>query len=235
MDPHRNRFRLRRFYGAVASDQNRSILQGVAGNRVLELGCGYGSLIEEARGLGKEVLGLDIDLLTLKMGKGLYPDLGAQLVQGDMARLPFRDKSFRTVILRESLHHVAWEKVLPEILRVCQREIRIFEPNPNPLLRFCRALISHEDREVSPEALVDRLAENGVRIEGICFRDVLAFPLSGGFVGREWVPFIVRGLFPFLLRVDKALQKVAHFLGTERAVCWRYLVKGVFGDGEKEG
>jgi hypothetical protein len=45
---HRNRFRLRRFYGAVASDQNRSILQMVTGESVLELGCGYGSLIQEA-------------------------------------------------------------------------------------------------------------------------------------------------------------------------------------------
>lgn len=235
MDPHRNRFRLKRFYGAVASDQNRSILRGISGSPVLELGCGYGSLAQEARGLGIEALGLDIDRLTLEMGKGLYPDLGAKLIQGDMTRLPFRDRSFRTVILRESLHHVAWERVLPEILRVCREEIRIFEPNPNWLLRFCRVLISHEDQEVSPEALVDRLAKNGIRVEGISFRDVLAFPLSGGFVGREWVPSMAKGLFRFLIGVDKGLQRIARFLGIERAVCWRYLVKGVFADGEDEG
>ena len=60
MDPHRNRFRLRRFYGAVASDQNRSILQWATGRRVLELGCGYGSLIQEARDFGREAVGLDM-------------------------------------------------------------------------------------------------------------------------------------------------------------------------------
>jgi SAM-dependent methyltransferase len=234
VDPHRNRFRLRRFYGAVASDQNRSILQWATGRRILELGCGYGSLIQEARGFGKEVLGLDVDLPTLEMGRSLYPDLGAKLVQGDMARLPFRDKSFRTVILRESLHHVAWERVLPEILRVCQREILIFEPNPNWLLRCCRALISHEDQEVPLKSLVDRLVEHGVVVQGICFRDVLAFPLSGGFVGREWVPFL-KPLFPFLMGADKGLQKLARFLGAERALCWRYLVKGILADGEEQG
>jgi len=36
-------------------------------------------------------------------------------------------------------------------------------------------------------------------------------------------------------RLRRFYGAVAHFLGVERAVCWRYLVKGVFGDGEKEG
>jgi SAM-dependent methyltransferase len=232
VDPHRNRLRLKKFYGAVAADQNRFILARVSGEKILELGCGYGSLIQEAKKSGRGILGLDIDLPTLKMGRDLYPDLGAKLVQGDMARLPFRDRSFHTVVLRESLHHVLWEKVLPEILRVCQREILIFEPNPNWLLRCCRVLISHEDQEIPFGALVDFLADQRVATETVLFRDLLAFPLSGGFVGREWVP-PMRTFFPLLLRVDKGLQGLVRFLGIEKALCWRYLVKGTLpGQGE---
>jgi ubiquinone/menaquinone biosynthesis C-methylase UbiE len=234
VDPHKNRFRLRRFYGAVASDQNRFILKRITGKKVLELGCGYGSLIQEAKNSGGEILGLDIDLPTLKMGKDLYPDLGLKLVQGDIAQLPFRDKSFHTVVLRESLHHVAWERVLPEILRICQREILIFEPNPNWLLKCCRVLISHKDQEVPFEALVKLLADQKVVIETILFRDLLAFPLSGGFVGREWVPSI-RSLFPLVLGVDKGLQKLARLLGAEKALCWRYLVKGIIPERGDQG
>jgi SAM-dependent methyltransferase len=218
----------------VASDQNRSILEWVTGKKILELGCGYGSLIQEAKDFGNKVLGLDIDFQTMEMGRNLYPDLEADLVQGDMARLPFRDKSFQTVILRESLHHAVWERVLPEILRVCQREILIFEPNPNWLLRCCRFLISHEDQEISLKTLIDRLTELGVVIQEICFRDLLAFPLSGGFVGREWVP-PMKTFFPLLLGVDKGLQKFVHFLGIEKALCWRVLVKGTLPEQGEHG
>lgn len=229
VDRHRDLRRLRGFYGAVASDQNRAILQWVTGGTVLELGCGYGTFVEQAGKRGKEAFGLDIDFETLEMGEEIHPSLRGRLIQGDMDRLPLKRKSFHTVILRESLHHVNWEKIFPEILGVCQREIIIFEPNPNWVLRLARRIISHKDREVPMKPLLRSLKDHGVTIQGFHFRDLIAFPLSGGFVGREWVP-PVKKIYPFILTVDRVFQFLTHLLGVEKLICWRYLVKGVLSE-----
>jgi SAM-dependent methyltransferase len=225
VNPDRDLKRLRGFYGAVASDQNHSILRLVTGATVLELGCGYGTFVEETRKRGKEAFGLDIDFETLGIGKRTYPILQGRLIQGDIGLLPFKDKSFHTVILRESLHHVVWEKIFPEILRVCEKEIIIFEPNPNWFLRLGRRIISHEDQEVPLKPLLRLLEELGVVIQEFHFRDLLAFPLSGGFVGWEFVPS-VRILFPVLLGMDRLLRGFFHLIKIDGATCWRYLVKG---------
>ena len=225
MNPNRDLKRLRGFYGAVAFDQNHSILELVTGARVLELGCGYGTFAEEARKRGKEAFGLDIDLETLEIGKRTYPLMQGRVIQGDMSLLPFKEKSFHTVILRESLHHVGWEKVFPEVLRVCEQEIIIFEPNPNWFLRLARRIISHEDQEVPVKPLLRLLEEHGVVIQKVHFRDLIAFPLSGGFVGWEFVP-PVNILFPVLLGMDRLLRGFFHLIKMDGAICWRYLVKG---------
>ena len=233
MIPSRDLIRLQRFYGAVASDQNRDILRHVAGRNILELGCGYGTFVQEAKANGRVVFGLDLDLRTLRTGSKIYPLVKGNLIQGDMERLPFKEKAFHTILLRESLHHVSWEKILPEILRICKREILIFEPNPNGFLRFCRRIISHQDQEVPLEPLLALLKRNGVAVKGIYFRDLFAFPLSGGFVGWELIP-PVRILFPFLLRADRILHSLFCLLRMERAVSWRYLVKGVKNEAEEK-
>lgn len=113
MNPSRDLKRLQSFYGAVESEQNRFILKWVTGEEVLELGCGCGTFVHEASDAGKKVIGLDIDIDTLQKGRNVYPSLSSKMIRGDMGRLPFKDKSFHTVILRESLHHVAWEKFYP--------------------------------------------------------------------------------------------------------------------------
>ena len=226
--------RLQRFYGAVASEQNRSILRLVTGEKILELGCGYGTFVQEAESGGKEAVGLDIDFHPLEMGRNLFPSRSAKLVQGDMGCLPFKDKSFHTIILRESLHHVTWERVLPEILRVCKREIIIFEPNPNWVLRLCRRIISHQDPEIPLRPLLHLLERHGVVIQGPYFRDLVAFPLSGGFVGWEFVPPL-QFLFSAILWVDQKCQAFFHLLNMEEAISWRYLVKGTLKEQEGPG
>jgi SAM-dependent methyltransferase len=225
LNPDRDLKRLRGFYGAVASDQNHSILQLVTGATVLELGCGYGTFVGETSKRGKEAFGLDIDFETLGIGKRTYPILQGRLIQGDIGHLPFKEKSFHAVILRESLHHVGWEKIFPEILRVCEKEIIIFEPNPNWFLRLGRRIISHQDQEVPLKPLLRLLEELGVVIQEFHFRDLIAFPLSGGFVGWEFVPS-VRILFPVLLGMDRLLRGFFHLIKIDGVTCWRYLVKG---------
>jgi len=234
VDYNRHLKRLQGFYGAVACDQNHSILQLVNGATVLELGCGYGTFVEEATKRGKEAFGRDIDFETLVIGKRTYPFLRGKLIQGDIGHLPFKAKSFHTVVLRESLHHVSWEEIISEILRVCQTEIIIFEPNPNWFLRLARRIISHKDQEVPVKPLLRLLEGHGVVIQECHFRDLVAFPLSGGFVGREFIPPI-KILFPLLLGMDRLCRGFFHLIKIDRATCWRYLVKGVLNESGGRG
>ncbi len=234
MITNRDILRLRRFYGYVASDQNRAILRFASGKRILELGCGYGTLLRDAEDAGKDAMGLDIDFKMLKAAKSLYPSLEAKVIQGDMERLPFKNKSFHTIIFRESLHHAPWENVLPEALRVCKKEIIIFEPNPNGIVRWCRRIISHQDQEIPLEPLLARLKKHDILIQGLCFRDFFAFPLSGGFVGREFVPPL-RILFPLLLGVDRIFQALFSMIRIGKRISWRYLVRGILSEeGDQE-
>lgn len=226
MNAQKDLERLRGFYGAVASEQNQFILRRVAGDKILDVGCGYGTLVSEAIDAGKKIIGLDIDFETLQQGNHAYPALSSRLVQGDMGYLPFKNKSFHTIILRESLHHVPWEKIMPEILRVCRSEIIIFEPNPNWVLKFCRKIISHQDQEIRFKPLFALLESHALLIHGPYFRDLLAFPMSGGFVGWKLVPNI-RKIYPLVLRVDKMFQFFSRLLRIEKQICWRYLIKGV--------
>jgi hypothetical protein len=60
---------------------------------------------------------------------------------------------------------------------------------------------------------------------------LFAFPLSGGFVGWEFVPSVEK-VYPFLLKVDKIFQFFSHLFGVEKKICWRYLIKGVLRESE---
>ena len=157
------------------------------------------------------------------MSKYLMSPILPSILSGDLkTALTF----IPTLILCSSVSLMRWEKMLSEAIRVCRHEMIIFEPNPNWILRWCRRIISHEDQEIPLDSLLTQLKSHGILVEGLCFRDLIAFPLSGGFVGREWVP-PVRILFPLLLRFDRMIQFFIGRIGIAKWVSWRYLLRGV--------
>jgi SAM-dependent methyltransferase len=92
--------------------------------RVLDAGCGGGgtavSLAEEA----SFAVGLDLDARFLGSGTRLLREKGmsnAAFVQGDGARLPFRDGAFDVVFSHSVIEHVS---SAPAYLRECHRVLR---------------------------------------------------------------------------------------------------------------
>jgi len=105
-------------------------LLGLArGERLLDLGCGFGRHSYEALQRGAEVVACDMarpevervrDLARLMMAEG---EIGAgalaAVAQGDAVRLPFDDASFHRVIASEVLEHVPDdEAAFAELARV---------------------------------------------------------------------------------------------------------------------
>ncbi|MDR1441350.1 MAG: class I SAM-dependent methyltransferase [Bifidobacteriaceae bacterium] len=75
-------------------DESQAHLLGdVAGQRVLEVGCGAAQGARWAAGAGAQVVGIDLSFGMLSVGRRLGSD-GFTLAQADAAALPFADSAF---------------------------------------------------------------------------------------------------------------------------------------------
>lgn len=99
------------------------------GERLLDLGCGFGRHSYEALRQGAEVVACDLarpevenvrNLARLLVAEGHIDDVAAaDVLQGDAMRLPFDDTSFHKVIASEVLEHVTDDDVaFAELARV---------------------------------------------------------------------------------------------------------------------
>lgn len=85
--------------------------------RYLDLGCGTGALLEQARLRFPQVAGADASTSML----GLARRRGLSVVKGDLVQLPFGDNSFDAVTCISVLHHLHTpEDALTEMVRVCR-------------------------------------------------------------------------------------------------------------------
>jgi SAM-dependent methyltransferase/uncharacterized membrane protein YbhN (UPF0104 family) len=105
----------------------------------LDLGCGLGRHLEEMRRRGYRVIGIDRSFDLIRQG---YMT-GADIVNGDILKLPFGDASFDFVYMIGVSHHlansVAQEAACREVARILKPGGHFFvlETNPrNPIFRF---------------------------------------------------------------------------------------------------
>jgi 2-polyprenyl-3-methyl-5-hydroxy-6-metoxy-1,4-benzoquinol methylase len=93
-------------------------LQDMTPGRVLEVGCGSGARLAELRGMGWDVQGIEPDATAAAVAQDYYhlPVLVATLEQGT-----FPPASFDAVVMTHVIEHV---------------------PDPLPLLRACRTVLS---------------------------------------------------------------------------------------------
>jgi SAM-dependent methyltransferase len=107
---------------------------------VLDVGCGNGVFTLPLAERCAQIVGLD---RSANMMRGLP---WKRLVQGDAARLPFRDGAFTLAFEANLLHHTPDPvAVLREMRRVASRYVVLVEPNRwNPLMFVFSVLVSAE-------------------------------------------------------------------------------------------
>jgi SAM-dependent methyltransferase len=155
------------------------------GERMLDLGCGFGRHAFEAARRGAEVVALDagqdevegvVAMFNAMQAEGeLVPDAPAAAVQGDALHLPFADGSFDRVICSEVLEHI------PDDLGAMRELTRVLRPGGTMAVtvpRFGPELInwalSDEYHNVPGghiriyrrSVLMSRLASVGLRVTG---------------------------------------------------------------------
>lgn len=106
----------------------KEILKICKNKRVLEIGCGRGYLANKLSSKN-EVTACDIVIASSLRKK--YPEI--KFIEGNIEKLPFKDKSFDTVLTTHTLEHVRnLDKAIAEIRRVAKKEIIIVVPRQRP-------------------------------------------------------------------------------------------------------
>lgn len=102
------------------------ILREVDGEQVLDVGCGRAFMAGVlARTSGKQVCAIDFQIAPALTAR--QPSV--RFVQGSIARLPFRDGQFDTVLCTHTLEHiVAFENAIAELRRVCRGKLIVVVP-----------------------------------------------------------------------------------------------------------
>jgi SAM-dependent methyltransferase len=113
-DPHQSCFAYSRMRLAEVMDP---CLAPATGQRLLDVGCGTGHHLADLRQRGFNVTGVDGSGEMLTHARRINPDV--ELVQSDVARLPFDDASFDIVLCVEVARYLADpDPCLREIARV---------------------------------------------------------------------------------------------------------------------
>ena len=92
----------------------------IQGKRILEVGCGTGSLLTELLQRGYKAYGVDASPRMLTQARKKVEAVGFQgrVLQADIQHLPFPDNSFETIISTFPTNYIADLEVLNEIQRV---------------------------------------------------------------------------------------------------------------------
>lgn len=221
--------RLSQFWGSVDKKHVNQILKFVDGNKILDMGCGYGTTTNYLKQKGLDSVGIDYSNEAIDAAKKRFPNGNYQFANAE--RMPYPDQTFDVIILRDALHHFVGEadfdKVKQEIIRVSKPHATMifFDPNINPILKLMRKISKHNDEECDYETANVMMEEMGFQINHKSFNTLFSLPLSGGYVGLNFVPNIPI-LYKFILAIERGSEIIVNAIGLGRALCWRYMIVG---------
>jgi ubiquinone/menaquinone biosynthesis C-methylase UbiE len=116
-----------KYFGPLTRQVNQRLLNEAevsAGDRVLDLACGPGSLAADAEARGATVVGLDFSVHMIESARRKHPKL--ECVCAYAEELPFKNESFDVVLLNFGIFHLARpEDALREVFRVLRKGGRV--------------------------------------------------------------------------------------------------------------
>jgi SAM-dependent methyltransferase len=216
------------FYPAattVRSDYESQILEGCAGKRVLEYGCGLGSYSYELTTRGARVTGIDISRVAIEHAQSTAADRGLRIDFRVMnaESLDFPDGAFDLVCGSGILHHLNMATALDQIRRVLApggKGVFVEPLGHNPLVNGFRRMtpwLRSRDEHPFTDADLEMIRGifPGARITPYYLLAIAAF----GVRPRSLYPAVSRGLerldaaaFSFFPRLKKYAWQVVMVL-----------------------
>jgi ubiquinone/menaquinone biosynthesis C-methylase UbiE len=112
-----DRDRAKGYFEFVNQFELNTILPHAKGNKVLEVGCGTGILLERVSKVAKRAVGIDLSNEMVKVAKAR----GLEAKKAFATKIPFKDNSFDIVFSFKTLSHVPnLELALSEMARVAK-------------------------------------------------------------------------------------------------------------------
>ncbi|HEY0781706.1 MAG TPA: class I SAM-dependent methyltransferase [Thermoanaerobaculia bacterium] len=177
----------------VAPVVRRAVAGRTSGYRVLEVGCGTGSMLGllQRECAGGRVFGMDLYLEALAFARGRPQTARAALLQGDLAHGPF-SRPFDVVCLFDVLEHLPDdERVLGDLHRLTAPGGALFLTVPAwPTLWSYFDVAAHHQRRYRPRGLGGKLAAAGFAVEYLTPMMAGYFPLM--YLRRRWADLSAR-------------------------------------------
>jgi ubiquinone/menaquinone biosynthesis C-methylase UbiE len=86
-------------------------------DRILEIGCGIGTVVHELSKKGHDIIGIDISSEAIEYGRNKYGDIRLEVHAAET--LPYEDESFEVVLSFDLFEHIAEiDKHISEVRRV---------------------------------------------------------------------------------------------------------------------
>ena len=204
-------------------------LGDVAGQHVLDYGCGTGGTTAHLLQRGARVTGFDISVTRLQEARqrvaGEPGGASTGLLQCAAEMLPFRNETFDAVLGKQILHHLDLAVAIPEIARVLRPGGRAVFLEPlihNPFLEGYRRLTPHLRSPTERALSVGQLAWMGSHFRACSHREFILFSvlpvLAATLGGRRgaWA-----GWQQAMQRVDRALLNALPAVGR---YCWETVI-----------
>jgi SAM-dependent methyltransferase len=227
--------RLASLWGLIDQQHNDEIIKRLRGRRVLDVGCGYGSLVARLTRCRFDAHGVDPDPVSIEAARRLFPGIDVRIARAEDLDASF-DGTFDTITLKDCLHHLIGEGEAAEAFGAFRRLLRhdgrlvVLDPNPNWILRLGRRLANFNDFQTPLGEARAVLTEHGFAVRSIGYYEVIGLPLSGGYVYVELLPRI-RPLQRAVAAANRFLSRALAGLGLGSLVCWRYILVAEYVDG----
>lgn len=203
------RFKWASITGHLNRERVSHLEKYMVGTMILDAGCGGGAYVDFLSRRGLEVTGVDKHDRFLQVAR--QEGRRGNYVQGDVTKLPFKDKTFDCTYCFDVLEHVDDKITIKELARVTSARMIIAVPKEdNIMTKFGLTFFNYQDRthlryytEQSLKKLIatidcsrfdifpeQQVAMKALALEMVSFQGTNSFSLSlvrkgGGFLLRE--------------------------------------------------
>ena len=155
------------------------------GDKILEIGCGIGSLVFELSRKGYDIIGIDLSREVIEYGRKKYGDIRLEVQAAE--ELPYDDESFDVVLSFDLLEHIAQvDRHISEVRRVLRGDGLYLFQTPNKYSNAIFETLYHRTLKWrwahpslhTPGQLRRRLSRNGFQIQFVKMSPINEFTLE---------------------------------------------------------